>query len=84
MNTSPPIGASCPSFTVDIPVERSNPVLKHRFVIPQSDDQFFYFFNQSNNPDFGRCDGVSYQAYYETTCQNGTWSTPNYSASCND
>jgi len=42
-NTSPPIGASCPSFTVDIPVERSNPVLKHRFVIPQSDDQFFYF-----------------------------------------
>lgn len=84
MNTSPPAGASCPGFTIDIPVERSNPEFKHRFIIPTSDDKFFYYFNRANNPDSGRCDGVSYQAYYGTTCQNGSWSVPNYSVSCND
>ena len=83
MNTSPPIGASCPSMTVSIEVAGSNPTLYHNFVLPQTKDKESYFWNRANNPDYGRCGGVSYQAFYNSICNDGSWTAPNYSVSCN-
>jgi hypothetical protein len=82
-HTSPPQGASCPGFSVKVPVDGSSPVLQHTFVIPTTDDQAGYFFNRASNPDLGRCGGVSYQAYYVMSCNNGAWSAPNIRVSCN-
>lgn len=82
-NTCQLASANCPAYSVTINVAGSNPALKHVFNIPATPHKSGFYFNRSNNPDNGRCRGVSYQAYYSTACIDGEWTQPNYSVSCN-
>lgn len=78
-----PAAASCTGFSQSIPVDGSKPNLFHTITVPNRSSGQWYSFVKGNNPDFGRCSGVSYQVTYYTSCTNGTWSTPSYTASCN-
>jgi hypothetical protein len=82
-HTSPPIGATCTSFEAAVPVDGSSPTLYHVITVPDREDRQSFNEPRGRWPDYGRCDNVSYQFRYSITCNDGNWSAPSYSASCN-